>query len=148
MIDRAIAWDNEHPDATDPALKAQTQDGMRELITVARERGGEIDRAQCVVPSVDPYVGSGGAIMGRPNEMVQAYDAARFANFRVGVTTGDQIMDALGRPEWWANEDGTTSLGYSYLREFLPGVMSQRVMVSFRLDSSHVLREIVLPRDD
>lgn len=155
MVDAVIAWDNEHPDAfaTDAVTKAQAQQGLRDLIEYAQEHSAELDARRqetCSAPGADPYATSGGAIGGRPPEMLANYNPEQFAALQVGVTTRDEVLRVLGRPEWWAVDESGATFGYSYNRPLgapLSGMLIEQVRVSFRFDSGRVLREVLLPRD-
>ena len=54
-------------------------------------------------------------MFGTPPDMVPAYDASKFAAFRIGVTTKSDVVQALGRPElWFTDTDGNSTLSYPF----------------------------------
>lgn len=73
-------------------------------------------------PVADPYPGTGGLFLGTPSAADirsgrAIYDPAKFADFSVGRTTKQQVARSLGQPAWWQSKpDGTSSMGYDYVR--------------------------------
>jgi hypothetical protein len=158
-VDAVLAWDESHPDgfATDATIKEQQRQGMREMVAYAQAHSAELDARheelarQEAARGGDPYGGDGGAIFGMPQELLTAYDAGRFAALRRNVTTRDEVIAALGRPEWWSTDErGASTFGYSYLRATEVTAilgMTERVQVTLEFNAAKVLARVRLPRD-
>ena len=155
-IDKVLDWDASHSDDLTPngPGKDEVRKGFGEFKTYIVAHKDEIAKKNAAASanssSDDPYSGSGGALFGTPQEMIQNYDPAVFAAFKVGVTTKSEIIKALGMPEWWETEkDGSSAIGYSFQRagpEAAIGLV-QRVTVSFKFDAKEALAAISLPPD-
>lgn len=158
-VDAVVAWDESHPDrfGVDAAIKEQQRQGMREMVAYAQEHSAELAARQEELARIeaargsDPYGGEGGAIFGMPQELLTAYDADRFRAFRRNVTTRDEVIATLGRPESWSTDErGASTLGYSYLRASeVTAVlgMTERVQVTLEFNAAKVLTRVRLPRD-
>jgi hypothetical protein len=162
IIGRVLDWDAAHADdftPNDSAAKQKTRDGLKDLLAETQSKSEEIKKAHdekrrsCPLTDIkghsDPYSGSGGAMFGKPDEMVSAYDPKRFDAFQVGSTTKSQVVESLGPPElWFTEDDGSTTLSYSYHKPMLPGLgMLQRAVVSFKFDGRKILTTVDLPKD-
>lgn len=162
IIDQVLAWDTTHAD--DPATGAQVKDaqrnGLKNLVASMTTRADDIKKAHQAgrqtcpigIPATadDPFPGTGGALFGRPDEMITDYDPARFASFKNGTTSKTEVAKALGAPDAWTSEkDGSSSLLYSYHKhvEGMPGILSQRVTVNITFDPTKVLKSIEMPKD-
>lgn len=158
-VDAVLTWDESHPDgfATDAAIKEEQRQGIREMVAYAQAHSAELDARhqelarEEAARGGDPYGGEGGAIFGMPQELLTAYDPGRFRVFRRNVTTRDEVIAALGRPEWWSTDGrGASTLGYSYLRATEVTAilgMTERVQVTLEFNASKVLTRVRLPRD-
>jgi hypothetical protein len=157
-IDAVLDWDVKHPDEFTPNGKAKddARSGLKSLAAYIVSHKDDIrkQREQNLAgtegTSDDPYAGRGGALYGTPPEMLTDYDPGHFGSFRIGVTTKKDIVQALGRPEWWSTDNsGNGAFGYSY-RRTTPGMaeygVGERVLVSFKFDSRRVLTSIELPK--
>lgn len=154
-VDKVLDWDASHPDDFTPngPDKDAVRKGLADFKSYIVAHRDEIDkknaeRAANTSPD-DPYSGSGGALFGTPQEMIQAYDPSAFAAFKTGVTTRSDVVKALGKPEWWDTEkDGSSAVGYSYNTSDPVAAklgMVQRVTVSFQFDAKKILTAINLP---
>lgn len=158
MVESVLAWDaSHHDDYANQPEKDEARAGLSELVEYAQAHAAELTARQeelareAAVRGDDPYAGDGGAIMGMPQELLTAYDPERFSAFRRNVTTREEVIGALGRPEWWSTDaNGGSTFGYSYLRTTdvtaILGI-SQQVQVTLEFDASRLLRDITLPRD-
>jgi hypothetical protein len=162
LVGRVLDWDASHADDFTPnvsAAKQKARDGLKELVANAQSREAEIKKAHdeevrsCPIASSkdqnDPYSGSGGAMFGKPDEMVSVYDPKRFDAFQVGTTKKNEIIAALGPPELWFTEnDGSSTISYSYHKPMLPSLsLAQRVVVTFKFNDKKVLTTIELPKN-
>lgn len=155
-IGKVLDWDASHADDLTPngPDKDAVRKGLADLKSYIVAHRSEIDktnaeRAANAPPGDDPYSGSGGALFGTPQEMIANYDPSAFAAFKPGVTTRNDVVKALGKPEWWETEkDGSSAFGYSYNKPD-PATAAMglvpRVTVSFRFDAKKILTAISLP---
>jgi hypothetical protein len=156
-LDAVIDWDIKHPDDyTDSAKAREVQRaGLKDFEAYIRAHRPEIEarrrelEAQAPPPGSDPYAGNGGALFAQPAEMLAAYDPAFFASLRPGVTSRDDVLELLGKPEWWdSGDDGASVFGYSYSRPYgagAPLAMEERVQVNVHFDASKVVTRVELP---
>lgn len=158
-IDKALAWDLNHPDDFTPPgpakdfarkmlqdLKANVVADPNEL---AREKK-EAEQEASASPD-DPYPGDGGAMFGTPKELVPPYDPSKFSGFKIGVTSKSEVARALGKPElWFTNADGSSALSYPVLMTNDPMAkfgLVRRAEVTFKFDVKLILTEIDLPKN-
>lgn len=159
-IDKVLAWDSAHPDELTPAGAEKDQarnglEGFRSYIVAnadeIRQHAAEEARQAALVTPDDPYPGEGGAMFGTPQEMVPPYDPAKFAAFKIGVTTKAEVARVMGKPEMWSTDkDGSSAMSYPHRKAVAGGPilgMSQRVAVTFHFDAKHVLTAIDLPNN-
>lgn len=158
-IDKVLAWDTAHPDDFTPPGddKNKSREGLakfKDYIVAHKDeitqKAVEEDKQEGATAD-DPYAGSGGALLGTPAEMLRPYDPDQFKQFQVGKTKKNEVVAALGKPEWWGTDkDGTSVLGYSYKwnsKGLSVMGMSQTASVSFKFDAQKVLMEIDLPKN-
>ncbi|HUO92565.1 MAG TPA: hypothetical protein VMU22_06575 [Rhizomicrobium sp.] len=158
-IDKALAWDQSHADAYTPPGPAKEnarkllEDLKAHVVAEPNELARENREAQqqATASSDDPYSGSGGAMFGTPQEMVPAYDEAKYTGFRIGVTTKAEVVKALGAPEvWFTDKDGSTTLDYPVAMTNSPMAamgLVRRMSVGFTFDAKRVLTKVDLPKD-
>lgn len=102
----------------------------------------------------DPYAGSGGLFMGTPSDTdIQSgrsvYIPEKLASLKVGVTTKQEVVDALGEPANWSSKpDGTSTLGYDFVSANEMFGMRKVLRASFAFDRDLVLSEIDAPESD
>jgi hypothetical protein len=160
-VDRVLAWDQSHPDplATPASAKDKLREGLKQQATelsldVEDVRKARESSAACLPLTenrrADPYVGYGGAMFGTPGGLLTDFDRKRFSEFKRGVTKKEQVIAALGPPDWWATDDqGMLTLGYSYAQSAPSSFalrMSQVLQVNFAFDHEGNLRKLTLPR--
>jgi hypothetical protein len=158
MIESVLAWDESHHDdyTIDPSAKERTRQGLRELMERTQANAAQLEARNAQLAREaqargnDPFAGSGGVFMGMPQELLTAYDAERFAAFSRNVTTRDEVIAALGRPEWWTTDaNGESTFGYSFMRTTDVSSalgMAERVQVTIEFNASKVFTGVGLPR--
>jgi hypothetical protein len=107
----------------------------------------------CSSPSTraDPYPGSGGLFLGTPRaEDVRSgrsvFDVARFASFKVGTTSKQDVVKVLGPPAWWkSNPDSTSAMGYDFVRKESFLGMQKIERATFTFDSNLLLSKAEYP---
>jgi hypothetical protein len=101
----------------------------------------------------DPYPGSGGLFLGTPTQEEIAsgkidFDKSKFAALKIGTTTKNEVVAALGKPAGWlANEDHTSQLEYDYVGPNNAAGMRRIAHVFFTFDKKMVLTRIDYPED-
>lgn len=101
----------------------------------------------------DPYPGAGGLFLGTPSsEDIQSgravFDLAKFSSFKVGVTTKHDVVRRLGKPAWWDTaSNGTSSMGYDYVRKESFLGMSKVERARFTFNSDLILSKADYPNE-
>ena len=154
-IDRVLSWDAAHPDDFTPPgpEKEKSRQGLKDLLAYTLAHADLLKRAHLAHPdnyadptADEPYPGSGGAMMGRPVELVSDYDAKRFAQFKIGRTKKAEVANALGGPDQWeTSPNGTSALSYSFIGPPVVAGLRERVLVVFRFDPAKTLTAVELP---
>ncbi len=163
IYDRVLDWDAAHPDDFAPSGKAKDdiRQGLKGLGSRLASQADAIKKAHAEkrrtcpisgqIAGDDPYTGDGGALFGRPDEMIGNYDPGRFASLHAGTTKKSEVVKVLGAPEAWATDtEGNSTLYYGYHKPAggVPGFgLSQRVTVGFKFDDKKILTAIDLPKD-
>lgn len=100
----------------------------------------------------DPFPGSGGGYFGAPSHKdVQSgrsvLTPGKLDFAKVGITTKQDVVKALGQPAWWkTNKDETSAMGYDFVEPTSFMGMQKVVRASFKFDASLVLTELERPR--
>lgn len=96
----------------------------------------------CGCSIIDPnFERSGGKFYGAANpRFLQEFDPSKFAHFKVGKTTKDDVLRDLGRPYGWHNSDeGVLHLHYRYAGT-RTGRMTRMVFPNFFFENNILVR--------